>query len=130
MVLHRFRHWLRNILRGIVAASSLLIAPRVSAQVYGGCGLLCGINNAGGIEGLSQTTSLSELILMIISFVLDITLLLAVIAIIIAGIYLITSNGEEGQKDKAKKIIFYAIIGIILILLSRVIVLLVNSLFS
>ncbi len=130
MSLHRSHSWLKGILNGTAVVSCFFIVPKALAQVYGGCGLLCGIRNAGGITDLAQTTNITDLILMIVTFVLDITLLLAVVAIIIAGLYLITSNGDEGQKDKAKKIIFYAIIGLILILFSRVIVLLVNSIFS
>ena len=70
------------------------------------------------------------LILKIINFILDIVLLVAVLAIIVAGIYLITSNGDEGQKDKAKKIVTYVIFGIILILLAKIIVLFVNKIFG
>ncbi len=105
------------------------LAQALAQGVYGGCGLLCGIAAASGITGLTQTASLSELIYRIINFILDIALLLAVVAIIIAGLYLITSNGDEGQKDKAKNVIFYTVIGILLILFSRVIVMLVNSIF-
>lgn len=109
--------------------TSLTWVPTAFAQVYSGCGIGCAITNASGITGLAQSTSISELILKIITFILDIALILAVLAIIIAGIYLITSNGDEGQKDKAKKIIYYVIIGIALILFSRVIVMLVNNIF-
>ena len=99
----------------------------VMAQVYTGNGLSDGIAAAAGLGGISNVTSIYELILRIIYFILSIALLLAVLAIIIAGIYLIVSNGDEAQKDKAKKIIYYAIIGIVVILLSRVIVSFVNS---
>jgi len=90
--------------------------------VYQGDGVNAGIEKAGEIEGVSSATSISAVILNIVSFILNLALLLAVVAIIVAGIYLIVSNGDEGQKDKAKRIIFYVIIGIIVILLSRVIV--------
>ena len=106
-----------------------MLVPTAMAQVYGGCGILCGIGSASGITGLAQATSVTELIFKIINFILDIALILAVLAIIIAGLYLITSQGDEGQKDKAKRIIFYAIIGILLILFSRAIVMVTNSVF-
>ncbi|MBP7114414.1 MAG: hypothetical protein KBA40_03100 [Candidatus Peribacteraceae bacterium] len=109
--------------------STFAFVPKAMAQVYGGCGILCGISSASGLTGLTTATSISELVFKIINFILDIALLLAVLAIIIAGLYLITSQGEEGQKDKAKKIIFYAIIGVLLILFSRAIVMLINSIF-
>lgn len=122
--------WLSRILKGTAFAASCIVAPKAFASVYTGCGILCGIGLASGIGGLTQVTSIVDLILLIINFILSIALLLAVLAIIIAGLYLITSNGDEGQKDKAKKIVFYAIIGIILILFARVIVSLANNIFS
>ena len=48
--------------------------------------------------------------------------LVAVIIIVIAGIRLVISQGEEEAKDKAKKTIFYAIIGLIVILFAQAIV--------
>lgn len=120
---------IRRGLNALTLALSFAWTPSALAQVYNGCGIFCGIAAGGGIAGLSTSTSVSELILKIITFLLDIALLLAVLAIIIAGLYLITSNGDEGQKDKAKKIIFYALLGIVLILFSRAIVMLVNSIF-
>lgn len=128
MSLRRTKQWLIRTVAGIGGVWSMLV-PRAMAQVYGGCGILCGIGSASGITGLAQATTITELIIKIIKFILDIALLLAVLVIIIAGIYLITSMGDEGQKDKAKRIIFYAIIGILVILFSRVIVMLVNSIF-
>ncbi len=60
--------------------------------------------------------------------VLDFILIIAVIYIIFAGIRLIVSGGEEGEKDKAKQTIIYVIIGIIVVLFARVIVTFVNTL--
>ncbi len=113
----------------VVFASCMIRAKAFAQGVYGGCGIACGIAGASGITGISEATSLTELILTIISFILDFALLLAMLAVIVAGIYLITSNGDEGQKDKAKTIIFYVIIGILLIIFSRAIVILANRIF-
>lgn len=114
----------------LIVVPSMLITQRAQAAVYGGGGIIDGIGNAFGLGGISSISTIRELIVAIINFILDILLLLAIGAIIVAGVYLITSNGEEGQKDKAKKIIFYAVAGIIVALFSRVIVLFVNSIFS
>ena len=114
----------------IILPSILLVQRAYADSVYGGGGITDGIANALGLGGISRISTIRELIVAIINFILDIILLLAVGAIIIAGVYLIMSNGEEGQKDKAKNIVFYAIAGIILALFSRVIVLFVNSIFS
>jgi hypothetical protein len=45
-----------------------------------------------------------------------------VAAIIIAGIYMIISLGNDEQIEKAKKIIKYTLIGLVIILFSRVLV--------
>lgn len=111
------------------ALACVAVFQTAHAAVYGGQGLIAGINAASGLGGIVAATSITDLILKIINFILNLVLIVAVLAIIIAGIYLITSNGDEGQKDKAKKIIFYVIAGIILILLSKVIVLFVNNIF-
>lgn len=106
-----------------VGASSIFV-PAAYAAVYGGSGL-----TPTPIDGMSTSVDITSIILSIIAFMLNIVLILAVAAVVIAGIYLITSGGDEGQKDKAKSIIFYALIGIVVILFARVIVTFVNNIF-
>lgn len=48
--------------------------------------------------------------------------LLAVAVIVIAGFYLILGLGEETAKEKAKKIILYTAIGLIILLTAKAIV--------
>lgn len=103
---------------------------KATAAVYGGNGIQDGIDEISGLGGISSARTLNELIVKVIQFILDIILLLAVGAIIIAGVYLIVSNGDEGNKDKAKRIVYYAVFGIVLVLLSRVIVIFVNTIFQ
>lgn len=76
----------------------------------------------GGASGAGDVESIRSKVLDIMSKVLSLLALLAVIIIIIAGIRLIASQGEETTKDKAKKTIFYAIIGLLIILFAGVIV--------
>lgn len=66
-------------------------------------------------------------IVRILRYVLNFLALVAVIVIIIAGIRLILSQGEEEPKEKAKKTIFYAIIGLLIVLFARVIVSLITE---
>lgn len=66
-------------------------------------------------------------ILNIVRYILTFLALAAVIVIIIAGIRLILSQGEEEPKEKAKKTIFYAIIGLLVVLFSRIIVALITE---
>ncbi len=79
--------------------------------------------------GLSGETNIVTIIAKIITTILDFVLIIAVAYVIYAGIRLIMSGGDESAKDSAKKTIIYVVIGIIVVLLARVIVVAVNSLF-
>jgi len=62
--------------------------------------------------------SIRTLILKIVNFFLGFLGLIAVIMIIYGGITYVTSAGNEEKAGEAKKIIMYAIIGIIIVLIS------------
>jgi hypothetical protein len=66
-----------------------------------------------GLPDQANIPQIKTLIVDLIKVVLDFILLIAVVYVIIAGIRLIVSGGDEGQKDKAKTTIIYVIIGII-----------------
>lgn len=68
------------------------------------------------------TVDLKAAIVTVIAWVLDLLALIAVVFIIIAGIRLIVSQGDEGERDKAKKTILYVVIGLVVVILARVIV--------
>lgn len=91
------------------------------AQVFDGPGILGGLDAAGGVAGL-PSGDVRSTIVRILRSVLSFLALAAVITIIIAGIILILSLGNEEQKDRAKRIIFYTLIGLVIILFARVIV--------
>lgn len=59
--------------------------------------------------------------------VLDFVALIAVVMIVVAGIRYIISQGEEQEKEKAKKMIIYVVIGLLIILVARAIVTFVVS---
>lgn len=63
----------------------------------------------------------------IIVAVLNFLALIAVVVVIIAGIRLIVSQGNDEEKDKAKKAIFFALGGLVIVLFARVIVGLVTN---
>lgn len=125
MKLSRLRLQLINCAAGS-AFFAFLFVSRVQAAVFGGGGLGAGASPFGG---MSTNTSIVSIILILIAFILNIVVVIAVLAVIIGGVYLIISNGDEAQKDKAKKLIFYAMIGIMVIVLARVIVLIARDLF-
>ncbi len=84
----------------------------------------------GGLQTETDIGTIKEAIVSVVKIVLDFVLLIAVIYVIVAGIRLIVSGGDEGEKDKAKQTIIYVIVGIIVVLFARVIVSLVNNLFA
>ncbi len=67
-------------------------------------------------------TDFRTLVLTIISYFLGFLGLLATIMVIYGGMQYVTSAGNDEAVGKAKKIILYSVIGIIVILLSFVIV--------
>ena len=67
-------------------------------------------------------------IVKILNLVLSYLALLAGIVVIIAGIRLIFSLGDEEAKESAKKTILYAVVGLLIILFAKAIVLLVIGL--
>lgn len=71
---------------------------------------------------ISETTggqgSIRPLILTILNFFLGFLGLLAVLMVIYGGMLYMIAQGDQGKVDKGRKIITYAIIGIIIILIS------------
>jgi hypothetical protein len=71
-----------------------------------------GVNN---INGLPTNTNLRGSAKNILKEVLTYVNLIAVIAIVVAGIYLIVGGGSENSVGRARKIIIFTIVGIALI---------------
>src|SRR3989344_5256716 len=104
---------------GILAAA----VPEIAlAQFYNGPGIVGGISHAeavGGVTGQNIRTVILNLLLAVLLFMG----LAAVVVIVIAGIWLVVSVGDESAKEKAKKIILYALVGLIIIALAAGVVL-------
>ena len=80
-------------------------------------------NGIGNIPDIIGTNAdIRTVIIDILKAVLNFMALVAVVLIVIAGIRLVISQGEESEKDKAKKTIIYVIIGLVVIVLARAIV--------
>lgn len=75
-----------------------------------------------GLPSAADENGVRDVITNILTAVLNFLALVAVVIIVIAGIRLIVSQGEDEAKDKAKKTIFYALGGLIIVLFARVIV--------
>jgi hypothetical protein len=104
-------------------------ALTVLALVSCSLALFSFVANAAGIqaEGPSSVaaltnneTSLKGLILTIVDYFLGFLGLLAVIMVIYGGVTYVSSAGNDEAVGKAKKIIMYALIGIVIIMLSFV----------
>lgn len=80
------------------------------------------VPDIGGVDAGNDTNSVREAVLSVLDIILSFMALVAVVFIVIAGIRLVISQGEEAEKDKAKKTIFYVIIGLVVILLAQAIV--------
>lgn len=110
---------------GLMVAGLMLLsfAPTVFAQAagttVGGTGALSESDLPDVVKGLSGGSgSIRELALRIVNFFLLFLGLVAVIMVIYGGILYVTAAGKEDQVGTAKKVILYAIIGIVIIALS------------
>jgi len=118
----RARLWLCAALLGCSIATLPLAIPagHALAQVYNGPGLQQGTDGLG-VEGI-KAGDLRTTIANIVNKILTYVALIAVVVIIIAGLYLIFSLGNDTARDTAKKIVLYTAIGLILILISKALV--------
>ncbi len=121
----------RRILWSMASLIGLAIPHAASASVFGsaGDGLLSGLQAALRIRG-PVNMPIRTFIVNVVVNVLNFVGLIAVIMIIVAGIYLVAGGGTEESKNRAKTIILYTLIGLVIILFSRVIILLALSLFA
>lgn len=78
----------------------------------------------------TNADSVRVIIIKVLTAILNFLALVAVIVVVIAGIRLIVSQGEDEAKDKAKKTIIYALIGLVVVLFARVIVSLITNYLS
>lgn len=81
----------------------------------------------GAAPNVAAQGTLGQNITNIINFFLGLLGLIAVAFLIYAGVLMVTAGGNEDQVTKARKIITYAVIGIIIILLSYTVVTFVTS---
>lgn len=80
-----------------------------------------GVDDVRDLDG-SGGGGLKENVVTYIQYFLTFLGILAVVMIIYAGVLMVTAQGEEDQIKKGKKIITWAAVGIIVIMLSFVIV--------
>lgn len=78
------------------------------------------------IPGLT-TAPVKDIIVRIINFLLSVAAGLAILFLIIGGIYYVTAGGNDQQMTTAKSMLTYAVIGLVFILISYSIVITVNN---
>lgn len=95
-----------------------------NTPVFDGPGLKSGANfiETRLDTNISKTRDIKELIIAWMKFAIQIVLLVAVIAIVWAGILYITSFGEDGRTETARNIIKWVVVGIIIMLSAYAIV--------
>ncbi len=87
-----------------------------------------GGGNGFSIENPLSAESLEELVENLIDFIFKIALVLTPLMIIIAGFLLVTAGGSIEQVTKAKRIILWAVIGFLIVLLAKGIVAIIKGL--
>jgi len=80
---------------------------------------LINIARAGVID---EAPNISQLLLNILNFLLQIFGIIAIIALAVSGIFYLVSSGNEDQIKLAKKVSLYSIIGITVALTGMIII--------
>lgn len=95
------------------------VAPEASAGL-----IEDGLGELGDLVEVptGDASGVREAIVNVINFALSFLALVAVLTIIVAGFFLILGMGSETSSQRAKKIIIYTIVGIVIIFFVRVIV--------
>ena len=104
-----------GLMAGAIAIFSMI--PVASAALISPSDVPSEVSGATGGEGNIKT-----LVLRIVNYALTFLGIVAVLIIVFGGFTYITAAGAQDKVDNAKKMIMYAIVGIIIILLSFAIV--------
>lgn len=75
------------------------------------------------LKGIAVEKALSNLIVFLLGFVG----LLTILGIIVGGMYIITGLGNQSQVEKGKKMIFWSIVGMVVVALAVVIIGIISS---
>ena len=88
------------------------------------------ISRSANLQNPLKYESIEELVEAIINFVFNLALVIAPLIIIIGGFYIITSSGNPEKIKTGKNIIIYALVGILIILVSKGVVAIITSFIS
>lgn len=105
----------------ILGLSSLLYCPSYAEGVCDSTAP-AEVKAAAGCNGNNNEDALRNVITNILNSIIGVTGLVAAIFVVVGGINYMTSNGDAGKVEKAKKTILYACIGIAICALAFAIV--------
>ena len=107
------------------SATLLMLLPRLArAQSdLGGAAEIQGRAGGGSTEEVRRTVT--DILINVVSFVG----LIAVVMIVIAGIILVAAGSNDQARERAKKMIIYTVVGIIVIALASAFVLFIARIF-
>ena len=71
-----------------------------------------------GSTGITHTEKMSDLIIKYVNFILPYLTLAAFVGFVVAGFFYVTAYGNEEQLGKAKKILIWSAVGLIVVILS------------
>jgi TRAP-type C4-dicarboxylate transport system permease small subunit len=113
--------YLKNMLISLVAITGLALVavPAGAVNVFEAC---TGVQNNTVCEATKTDTSAGDAIRNVVNVLLYLLGATAVIVIVVGGIMYSTSGGESANVTKAKNMIMYAVIGLVLALLAYAIV--------
>src|SRR5688572_9593705 len=107
------KDYLKNLVLSLLLVTSLVVALPASAQLKPFQAKQSGLQDGSDLLGAIEK---------IVNVFLGLVAIVAVIVIVYAGVKYIISLGEEDEAEQAKRMILYALIGLVVIGLSAVIV--------
>ena len=75
-----------------------------------------------GSTGITHTENFGDLIIKYVNFVLPYLVLAAFVGFVVAGFFYVTAYGNEEQLQKAKKILIWSVVGLLLVIASYAII--------
>ena len=85
------------------------------------------LNNFNGADGSKDLGSVISFIQQIFGIALDIVGMLAVIIVLYGAFLYVTAYGDDAKAETAKKTIFWAIIGVVMLALANTLVYIIKS---
>lgn len=110
-----------------VIVTTLSFAPQAYGQIFPGLEGDDKTQTELGVEeakealegtGITHTETLSDLVIKYVNFVLPYLALAAFVGFIAAGFMYVTAYGNEEQVQKAKKILIWSVVGLLLVIAS------------